>query len=115
MVKLNLNATYPHYTGDLATPIAPVFERIPLSSSEEMRKLISDMPAIQQSEYVRKLGLLLDFYGIPRDADGARDLLLLKLIDHHVPGMRVEKKREAGQIKNGRLKPVFLYSQPFKR
>ncbi|QRG10183.1 hypothetical protein LJE71_20445 [Xanthobacter autotrophicus] len=96
MVKFSLNATYPPYAGDLATPIAPVPERIPLSSSEGIQNLISDMHKIQMSEYARKLGLLLDFYGIPRDADGARDLLLLKLVDHHVPGMRVEKKTRSG-------------------
>lgn len=96
MVKLNLNASYPPYTGELATPIAPLPERIPLSSDKDMRNLIYDLLAHQQTEYIRKFCLLLDFYGIPREIEGAKDLLLIKMIDHHVPGMRVDKQRRRG-------------------
>jgi hypothetical protein len=96
MVKLDFNASYPPYTGELATPIAPLPERLPLSSDKDMQKLISDLSAHQQAEYVRKFYLLLNFYGIPRDIEGAKEHLLLKMIDHHVPGMRVDKQRRRG-------------------
>jgi hypothetical protein len=82
------------YTGELATPRQPWGPLSLLDTAEEIER----RKTAETEDFLNKLGLLLDHYGIKRDAPNAFPHLLYALLLAHVPGF---------QVRNGRGKKVF--------
>ncbi|MGY4409117.1 hypothetical protein ACVWW4_000853 [Bradyrhizobium sp. LB7.1] len=72
------------YTGELATPRQPLAPLSLLDPVEEIER----RKAAQAEDYEHKLGLLLDHYGIERNAPNAFPQLLQHLLVDHVPGFQ---------------------------
>jgi hypothetical protein len=72
------------YTGELATPRQPWGPLSLLDTTEEIER----RKAVEAEDFRQKLGLLLDHYGVERNAPTAFPQLLHSLLLAHVPGFQ---------------------------
>ncbi len=77
------------YTGELAKPRKPWGPLSLLDTQEEIER----RKAVETEDFLNKLGLVLDHYGIPRDAPTAFPQLLHSLLLAHVSGFQTARGR----------------------
>ena len=87
----------PEYTGDLAKPLPHILTgEPPFDGSLPPFRDFEHVDLHINAEMFRRLSLLLDHYGIPRDSESKWLWLAQALARVHAPGLRFEKAEKRG-------------------